>query len=184
MTISVETYKRVAVEDPSGHWELVCGRLRQKPDMTIEHNDSIRALGYRLISQLDHCQFAVDMGQTKVHVAPDTYCIPDLAVIPREAIRRKRAVEGGELEVYTEPLPLVVEVWLPSTGDYDVETKLPEYQRRGDAEIWRLHPYERTLTTWRRQADGSYSETVYREGVIEPVVALPGVRINLAELFA
>ena len=115
MTISVETYKRVAVEDPSGHWELVCGRLRQKPDMTIEHNDSIRALGYRLISQLDHCQFAVDMGQTKVHVAPDTYCIPDLAVIPREAIRRKRAVEGGELEVYTEPLPLIAEALSRST---------------------------------------------------------------------
>ena len=63
-----------------------------------------------------------------------------------------------------------------------METKLRECQRRGDAEIWRLHPYERTLTTWRRQADGSYSETVYREGVVEPI-ALPGVRINLADLF-
>ena len=25
------------------------------------------------------------------------------------------------------------------------ETKLREYQLRGDAEIWRIHPYERTL---------------------------------------
>jgi len=182
MVISVETYKRVAVEDPSGHWELVCGRLRQKPDMTTEHNDCIRALGEELIIQFARKGFRVDMGQTKIHVEPDTYYIPDLAVIPREAIRRKRQVEGGELEVYTEPLPLIVEAWSRSTGRYDVETKLREYQRRGDAEIWRLHPYERTLTTWRRQADGSYTETIYREGVVEPV-ALPGVRIDVAALF-
>jgi Uma2 family endonuclease len=55
-----------------------------------------------------------------------------------------------ELEIYDEPLPLVAEVWSPSTGGYDVLAKLPEYRRRGDTEIWLLHPYERTLTAWRR----------------------------------
>jgi len=33
-----------------------------------------------------------------------------------------------------------------------------------------------------RRPGGSYSETLYREGIIEPV-ALPGVRIELAALF-
>ena len=80
-------------------------------------------------------------------------------------------------------MPLVVEVWSPSTGDFDVAVKLREYQLRGDAEIWLVHPYDRTLTAWRRQTDGGYSETLYREGSIEPV-ALPGVRIELAALFA
>ena len=79
-------------------------------------------------------------------------------------------------------MPLVVEVWSPSTGDYDVMTKLQQYQFRGDAEIWLVHPYDRTLTAWRRRPDGSYSETLYREGSIEPV-ALPGVCIELASLF-
>ena len=60
------------------------------------------------------------------------------------------------LEVYDQPLPLVVEVWSRSTGDYDVEEKLAVYQQRGDLEIWRIHPYERTLTAWRRLPDGSY----------------------------
>ena len=74
-------------------------------------------------------------------------------------------------------------VWSRSTADYDVNTKIPEYRRRGDLEIWRIHPYERTLTTWRRQPDGSYTETLYREGRV-PVVSLPGVFIEIAELFA
>ncbi len=43
-------------------------------------------------------------------------------------------------------------------------------------------PYERTLTAWRRRDDGSYSETVYTGGVVEPV-ALPGVTIDLGLLF-
>ncbi|MEP6871059.1 MAG: hypothetical protein ABI939_04320 [Anaerolineaceae bacterium] len=33
------------------------------------------------------------------------------------------------------PLPFVAEVWLPSTGEYDVDEKFPQYQRRGDLEI-------------------------------------------------
>ena len=50
-------------------------------------------------------------------------------------------------------------------------------------EIWRLHPYDKTLTTWRRQRDGSYAETVYTGGQVHPV-ALPGVTIDLDALFA
>ena len=47
---------------------------------------------------------------------------------------------GGYLEAYADPLPLVVEVWSRSTGDYDIEVKLQEYQRRsgGDWRTWSL----------------------------------------------
>jgi Uma2 family endonuclease len=86
------------------------------------------------------------------------------------------------LEAYEAPLPLVVEVWSPSTGEYDVDSKLPEYQRRGDLEIWRLQPYERTLTAWRRQPDGTYAETVCTGDTIRPI-GLPGVAIDLDTLF-
>jgi hypothetical protein len=55
------------------------------------------------------------------------------------------------LEVDDAPLPLVVEVWSRSTGGDDVEEKLADDQRRGDAEIWRLHPFEKTLTRWVRR---------------------------------
>jgi Uma2 family endonuclease len=104
-----------------------------------------------------------------------------VAVVPRRLERQLLAVPST-FEVYDEPLPLVVEIRSPSTGDYDVEEKLAEYRRRGDLEVWRLHPYERTLTAWRRQPDGSYAETLYRGGIVRPQ-SLPGVSIDLDALF-
>ncbi len=59
----------------------------------------------------------------------------------------------------------------------------PEGHRRGDTEIWLIHPYERTLTAWRRQPDGTYAETVYRGGPVQPAT-LPDVTIGLDTLFA
>ena len=108
MPVSEAAFRKLALEEPDGHWELHCGVPRQKPSMTFEHN------------------YVVDY------------------LVPMDYIRPHRG-RRDELEVYDAPLPLVVEIWSPSTGEFDVTTKLLEYQRRGDLEIWRLHPYERTL---------------------------------------
>ena len=82
---------------------------------------------------------------------------------------------------FAEPLPLVVEISFRTTGDYDIAAKRPGYRERGDAEIWFIHPYERTLTAWRRQPDGTYTEDLYRDGLV-PVVALPGLGIDFDAL--
>jgi Uma2 family endonuclease len=181
MPVSEATYERVALEDPTGGWELVCGRLRSKPAMTTEHNGVIRMLQYHLQRQLDVREYVVSTDNGRLRVSCGSSYVPDLFVLPRAFERRLRE-RPGTFEVYGEPMPLVVEVWSPSTGDYDVEEKLREYQRRGDLEIWRIHPYERTLTAWRRQADGGYAEAMQRGGSIQPV-ALPGVTIELESLF-
>jgi hypothetical protein len=76
----------------------------------------------------------------------------------------------------------VAEVWSSSTGNYDTDTRIPVYMQRGDLEVWRIHPYERTLTAWVRQPDGRYEETLNREGVIA-LSALPGVTIGMDDLF-
>ena len=100
---------------------------------------------------------------------------------PRPFVDRLKE-RPGTFEVHTEPMPLVVEVWSRSTGRFDVEDKLREYRERGDLESWRIHPYERTLTTWRRQPDGTHDGTLYRDVVIRPAF-LPGVAIDLGDLF-
>lgn len=182
MPISEETYKRVALEADDEQWELVCGRLRQKPAMTIEHEDIDWRLNTLLVRQLDASRFLVSQTARLRHSGGSFY-IPDLCVIPVELVRRIRRERPRELAVLDEPLPLVVEIWSPSTGGYDVETKLPDYRERGDLEIWLLHPYEQTLTAWQRRQDGTYIERTYTaEAVAEPH-ALPGVRIALAALF-
>ena len=182
MPVSEQAFLRRALEDPSGHWELHCGVMRQKPGMTFEHNHVMSDLFGTLFQQLDPAAFEVRSNSSHVWRSSESYYIPDVSVISIEQTRDQRGTR--RLEVYREPLPLVVEIWSPSTGDYDVEVKLGEYRRRGDLEIWRIHPYERTLIAWRRQPDGSYAETVHTGGVVVHPIALPSVAIDLATLFA
>jgi Uma2 family endonuclease len=180
MPVSERTFKQVALEDPEGQWELYGGQLRRKPGMPYEHNEIAWNLGLELVRQLDRSAFHVRVSLGHVRRSSESYYIPDVFVIPNELTLplRGRMV----LEAYADPLPLVVEVWSRSTGDYDIEVKLQEYQRRGDLEIWRIHPYDHTLTVWRRQADGSYAEHVQTTGTVQPV-ALPGVTIDFDSLF-
>ncbi|HEY7036431.1 MAG TPA: Uma2 family endonuclease [Thermomicrobiales bacterium] len=181
MPVTEETYRRVALEDPEGHWELHNGRLREKPAMCYAHNFTMTYLGGQLIAQLDPKEFQVRINAGHLQRTGETCYIPDIIAFPTALADRLRD-RPDALETYEVALPFVSEVWSLSTGGYDVDKKLPEYMKRGDLEIWRLHPFERTLTAWRRQPDGTYSESVYRGGLVQPV-ALPGVAIDLDALF-
>jgi Uma2 family endonuclease len=177
--MSEEAYQRFVLSGVEGVWELHDGRLVEKPGMTFRHGQIPMLLGHFLLSQLDRHAYQV-VSELRVRRSSATVFMPDLMVVPvaySEEIRNQPV-----LAIFSDPLPLVVEVWSPSTGDYDVDAKVPVYQQRGDLEIWRIHPYERTLTAWRRQPDGSHEETVHRGGMVTPV-ALPGVEIDLDELF-
>jgi Uma2 family endonuclease len=161
--------------------EVHDGKLREKPSMTFRHGRVSLHLGYQLLDQVDRTAYDVRVNHGRVRRTERTYYIPDVYVISMVIITAER-FNSLELEIYDEPLPFVAEAWSPSTGDYDVMEKLPEYKRRGDAEIWLLYPFERTLTAWRRQPDGSYTEIAYDGGLV-PVVALPGVIVDLDALF-
>jgi Uma2 family endonuclease len=179
---SSEAYERLALAEPDRKWELRDGVLREKPGMTAAHNELAVMLGYMLLSQLDRATYRVRIDAGRLQRPGATYFIPDVFVVPAAYVIP--LIERHDvLEVYDQPLPLVLEVWSRSTGDYDVAEKIAVYQQRSDLEIWRIHPYERTLTAWRRLPDGSYDETIHHNGVVRPT-ALPGVEIDLAALFA
>ncbi len=178
--ISEEAYERLALEELDRKWELRDGYLLEKPGMTAPHNYFAVKLAHMLMTQLDWSAFEVRIDTARVHRPGATYFIPDVFVVPA-AFVTPLFERHGVLEVYEQPLPLVVEVWSRTTGDYDVEEKLAAYQGRGDVEIWFIHPYERSVTAWRRQPEGSYSETVHREGIMRPV-ALSEVEIDLEVL--
>lgn len=180
--VSAEEYERIALADSDRTWELHDGRLREKPAVSVEHNDLAFYLAHVLLQlQLDRRVYRLRVDAPRMRRSPKNYDVPDVAVVPT-ALDRPLRGRPGVLEAYDVPLPLVVEVWSKSTGRYDVNQKVAVYQRRGDAEIWRLHPYERTLTVWRRQPTGEYTSSEYNGGAIEPV-ALPGVRLDLNALF-
>lgn len=177
---SEETYRRLALGDPQGRLELHRGVVREKPGMSLVHGDTMIHLIEMLLRQLDRREYRLRAGHARLRCSSDTYYVPDVAVIPT-AMEQALRVRPNALDAYADPLPLVVEIWSPSTGDYDVQEKLPDYQRRGDREIWYIHPYQRTLTAWRRTDNGGYVVTTYRGGVV-PAESLPGVTIDLDAL--
>jgi Uma2 family endonuclease len=178
--ISEQEYRELALNDSDHRWELWDGVPREKPLMSMKHEDVSSYLGVALANQLDRRVYRVNINGGKARLSSRTYYIPDVIVIPAAY---KRPFEGDPraFNAFAEPLPLVVEVWAPSTGHYDFATKLRGYRERGDLEIWFIHPYERALTAWRRQSEESYEEIVYPSGVV-PVVSLPGVAIDLDAL--
>ncbi len=182
MQVTEQGLELIARADPDRQWELHDGQLREKPGMGVDHNDVMFFLAHLLQPQLDRREYRLRVNAGHVQYTARNYYTPDIKVIPVAMDRPKRG-RPGTLEFYPDPRPLVVEVWSHSTGTYDIETKPARYQTRGDHEIWRLHPDERTLTTWRRQPTGEYKETLYRGGVV-PVKSLPGVSIDLDAVFA
>jgi Uma2 family endonuclease len=181
MPVSEATYQQVVLEDGDGVWELWCGRLVEKLPMTAEHNEVAANLAAYLNQQLPLATYSVRQENCRLRVSTGTFYVPDVAVVPK-ALTREIKKQPGTFEVYESPVLLVVELWSPSTGRYDQTTKLAEYQRRGDQEVWLIHPYERTLTAWRKNPDGSYTESHYTEGLVQPA-SLPNVTIELATLF-
>lgn len=178
--ISEREYRELSLNDPDHLWELWDGVPREKPLMSMKHEDVSFLLGYMLQSQLDWSMYRVNVNGGRTRVSPVNYFIPDVVVIPA-AYKVPFEDDPRALNAFADPLPLVVEVWSRTTGAYDFATKLQAYRARGDAEIWFIHPYERTLTTWRRQADGRYVEETYRGGLVA-VASLPGVSIDLDAL--
>lgn len=181
-TMSEEAYREFALTGAGKGWELVRGRLWERPVMSVAHDGSTMYLAALLLRQLDWNDYRVYVNLARLRVSSDTYYVPDVAVIPAAFVRRL-GKDPRALNAYADPMPLVVEVWSPSTGKRDMELKLPDYQQRGDIEIWYIHPFERTLTAWRRQDNGTYDVTVYRDGIVHPA-SLPGAAIILDELFA
>jgi Uma2 family endonuclease len=181
MRITEAEFRRLALQEPDAKWELFDGEPRRKPCMTWEHNHLALYLAASLIAQLDVREYQVRSESGHVQRPTGRFFIPDVFVVPMAQAPRDRG-RPGILEEHTEPLPLVVEVWSTSTGRYDVLTKLATYRERGDLEIWFVHPYDRTITIWRRQPDGTYTEITVQGGRVQPST-LPNVTIDFDALF-
>ena len=178
--MTVQDYERFVMTGVEGAWELHDGVLVEKPGVSWNHGRIIHRLARQLLPQLDE-EHEVRFNEGRALKPDDTIYIPDLLVVP---VAYGRDFAGRPvLAIFSGPLPLVVEVWSPSTGTYDVNTKIPIYQQRGDREIWRLHSFEKTLRNWVRQPNGSYHESLHRDGIVV-LSALPGVEIDLDRLFA
>jgi Uma2 family endonuclease len=84
---------------------------------------------------------------------------------------------------------MVIEVLSPSTGHYDREDKKAVYQEAGVKEYWIVDADAKTLTVFLRGVSGDkgnedYKKICYSKDATVPVTVLPGLSIDLAEVFA
>ena len=173
--MSEQEYEAFVESHPDGQWELHDGVLVEKPGMSWRHLDIVTLLILLLGNQLDRAKYRV-FAEGRARRPTDTIFLPDVMVLPLSY--GEGLFDDPRLAIFSEPLLLVVEVWSQSTGDYDLNAKIPVYRQRGDLDIWRIHPFERTLTRWVRQNDASYIESIHRGGMVT-LAALPDVEIDL-----
>jgi hypothetical protein len=65
--VSEAAFRRVALRDPEGHWELHNGQMREKPPMSFVHNWLMVKLGYLLLQQLDWKRYQVRINAGHIH---------------------------------------------------------------------------------------------------------------------
>jgi Uma2 family endonuclease len=140
-------------------------------------------LAHQLSSQLDIDRFEVRSNTGRLSYLDETCFIPGVYVVPVELIENAPSGVSESLEVIGAPLPFVAEIWSPSTGNYDTDKKIPEYQRRGDHEIRRIRPFERSITVWTRTQSGGYQKHRFDHGPVR-LFSLAEVVVDIDILFA
>ncbi|MFN0146953.1 MAG: Uma2 family endonuclease [Dehalococcoidia bacterium] len=170
MPVSEATYRQLTAEDfPEVQWELVCGRLKEKPGMTMRHNTLNVGICHQLDAQVDPALYLASYNSARLRLPSGDHYIPDVVVFPVTAMEGRWEESG--VETYFDPVPLVIEVWAPSTGAYDAREKVAGYRQRGDVEIWLIDLPRLEVRASIRQADGSYTEVVHKLGKV-PVSSL------------
>src|SRR5918993_5681072 len=122
-SMSEEQYQQFVLSGVDGNWELHDGRLVEKPGVTWEHMDIASLLSYLLQSQLDRREYRVFI-ESRVRRPAATVFLPDVMVVPTvygEPFRGR----SGTLAIFSDPLQLIAEIWSSSTGEYDVDAKVP-----------------------------------------------------------
>ena len=106
MSVSLETFRRVAIEDDECVWELHCGQLVRKPGMTLAHNRGTMALVRQLLPQVDEDRFDIRTNAEHIRIAAELRQIQARGKRPAAArdADRPDAVVLGRSEEHTSEL--------------------------------------------------------------------------------
>jgi Uma2 family endonuclease len=175
------TYADYLEWDEDFRAEIIDGELYMMATPSRFHQSISMALSARIYNFL--------LGKTcKVYVAPftvrlfprrdgsdDTVLEPDITVVCDPSKLDKQGCAGAP--------DMVVEILSPSTARNDKIAKLRKYQKAGVKELWIIDPDAKTLDTYILDR-GSYLFSIYDESEKVPVLTLPGLEIDLSEIFA
>jgi Uma2 family endonuclease len=175
--ITRHEYALIPVGAPN--YQLIEGDLVMSPSPSSFHQDILANLLVIFRSYLrEH-----PVG--KIYVAPlDTYLSdinvyqPDLLFVRKEsfAIIEEHGIEGAP--------DLAVEILSKSSSKYDLGPKRSVYARTGVEELWIIDPVKRTLALYRLGEQPDTPQATYRAKQKFTSTLLPGLTIDLTDVFA
>jgi Uma2 family endonuclease len=167
-------------------WELIDGVPKQMtPGPSTGHQRVSHSFAGQLYAQLKG-------RRCEAFEAPFDVRLPD----DDEANDEIRTVVQPDIVIYCDPSKIderggrgapdfVVEILSPHDSPSDRETKLRLYERHGVKEFWTVDPKKRTMVARLLGPDGRWGDALsYGASGVAPIRAVPGVTIDLAELFA
>jgi Uma2 family endonuclease len=139
-------------------------------------------LSRRLVVLFDRIVGETGIGEVfdaplDVRFADGSVVQPDVFVVlaDRAHIVEETLIEGAP--------SLLVEISSPSSRAIDRRRKAALYARNGIPEYWCVDPDDRAIIVHADPAEGAY-QTVRRETAVARSVTVPGLVVNLAELFS
>lgn len=177
--LTVEQYHRMGeagILHEDDRVELIDGELIRMAPIGSLHGGLVSRLNRLLVER--SAGRAVVSPQNPVILSDVTEPQPDLSVL------RWRADDYMSAVPVAADALLVVEV-ADSTLRYDRDVKLRYYAQSGVPEVWIVDARRRQVLLYREPAGQGYRESsVLVEGEAATCAALPGLRIEVRELFA
>jgi Uma2 family endonuclease len=165
-------------------WELIDGEaFLMSPAPGLRHQRVVGELYFQIAAFLKgrDCQVfvaPVDVRLPRAEEADgevDTVVQPDIVVVCAKTQLDEAGVRGAP--------SLVIEVLSPSTTSRDEVVKRELYDQHGVAEYWIVDPVKKQLRILRRQRNRFAPPILGREAGTIPSAILPGIEIDLADLF-
>jgi len=162
--------------DDGRRYELIEGVIVVSPSPGLAH----QKLVLRLIILLETFVQANRLGQ--LMIAPFDVKLGEITIVQPDIL----VVSAARGEILTEKgvvgaPDLVVEVASPSTRERDEGEKLAAYAAAGVREYWLADPLKKTLRLLTLES-GRF-QVIPQEGSVVASTILPGLEVNLTELF-
>lgn len=165
-------------------YELVDGELVEMPPEAPENSDVARELLIRLAKFIPTKLLSYKETMLEVSSRRSRVRIPDLMILGNECRSALSGKKQGTITLDMPPPLVVIEVVSPGreNNNRDYRYKRTEYAARGVQEYWIVDPAEQKVTVL-TLVDGLYEELVFSSAdrVISGVI--PGVEINLKDIF-
>lgn len=152
--------------------ELIDGEVSVAPEPTVRHQRILRRLLYIFETYVREDGGGEILPPVNVRLADDQGFGPDLVFV-REW--------GDDPLTYHGPPPLVIEI--VSDSRRDLRIKKDRYERYGVPEYWAVLPEPEQIQVFRLEA-GRYRATVVEAPSSLSPLALPGLALDLSEIFA